>query len=100
MLRSWLKDGKYLSHDINNELIEMMPHVMVRNLLSEIKEMEWYSMIADETHNTSGKEQLTISLRLVDKRYDVHEDLIGLSGGNSNRCFDCISSNQRCTSSL
>ena len=56
----------------------MMAHVMLRNFLREIKEMERYSMIADETHDASGKEQLTISLHWVNKRYDVHEDLIGL----------------------
>ena len=56
----------------------MMAHVMLRNFLREIKEMERYSMIADETRDASGKEQLTISLHWVNKRYDVHEDLIGL----------------------
>ena len=40
-LSSWMSDGKYLSHDIVNELLEKMVHHLLRGLLREIIEMEW-----------------------------------------------------------
>ena len=58
--------------------MEMMANSLLRNLLYEIKESEWYAIIADETRDSSGKEQLTVSIRWVDKDYHVNEDLIGL----------------------
>lgn len=77
-LEDWLHDGKYLSHDIINEIIELMAHQLLRQLLNEIRKAEWFSIIADETRDISGGEQLSISLRWVDTSYTVYEDLIGL----------------------
>ncbi len=36
-LRKWLKDGKYFSHDIVKEVIEIMANTMLRQILSEIR---------------------------------------------------------------
>uniref|UniRef100_A0A1X7V6I5 DUF4371 domain-containing protein n=1 Tax=Amphimedon queenslandica TaxID=400682 RepID=A0A1X7V6I5_AMPQE len=85
-LSHWVGDGKYLSHDIINELMEMMANSLLCNLLSEIKESEWYTIIADETRDSSGKEQLTVSIRWVDKYYHVKEDLIGLIHDCGSQC--------------
>ena len=74
----WLKNGTYQSHDINNEIIQLMANQLLRGLLDEIRSAEWYSLIADETRDASGAEQLGISLRWVDSSYTVHEDFIGL----------------------
>ena len=51
---------------------------LLHKLLREICSAEWYSIIADETRDTSGAEQLGISIRWVENDYQVHEDLIGL----------------------
>ena len=77
-LEKWLSDRTYQSHDIVNELIQLMAHQLLRHLLNEIRQAEWYSVIADETRDASGPEQLGISLRWVDSDYIVNEDLIGL----------------------
>ena len=74
----WLKNGTYQSHDINNEIIQSMANQLLRGLLDEFRSAEWYSLIADETRDASGAEQLGISLRWVDSSYTVHEDFIGL----------------------
>ena len=68
----------YSRSHIVNELIEIMAHDLLRNLLSEIRNRKWFSLIADETRDESGKEQLTISLRWVDEFYNINEDLIGM----------------------
>ena len=77
-LESWIKDGRYLSHDIINELIEMMAHQLLRSILSEIKNATWFALIADETRDVGGLEQFAVSLRWVDKSYSIYEDVIGL----------------------
>lgn len=75
----WLRDGRYLSHDIVNELLELMAHQLLRGLLQEIRQAEWFALIADETRDVSGMEQLAISLRWVDCNYVVYEDVIALA---------------------
>ena len=77
-LEEWLKHSGYKSHDIINELIQLMAHQLLRNLLDQIRRAEWFAVIADETRDMSGHEQLGISVRWVDGSYNVHEDLVGL----------------------
>lgn len=89
----WLKNGNYLSHDIVNELIA---HNLLRNLLAEIHQSPWFSLIADETRDESGLEQLSISIRLVDESYSVYEDIVGMSS----KQMLCIKSTKRCSTSL
>ena len=78
-LESWIHEGKYLSHHIVNELLEMMAHQLLRGLLNEIREAKWFSLIADETRDISGTEQFAISIRWVSSDYVVNEDLITLA---------------------
>ena len=85
----WLQNGTYQSHDINNEIIQLMANQLLRGLLDEIRSAEWYSLIADET-DTSGAEQLGISLRWVDSSYTVHEDFIALIQRYNRRCYSGI----------
>ena len=77
-LSKWLNDGRYLSHEVVNELIEIMAHKVLRQILSEIREAEWFAIIGDETCDVSGAEQFALSIRWVDCDYTVYEDLIGL----------------------
>ena len=73
-LNMWLSDGRYTSHMIFNEQIQLMSH---HHMLSDIRSAVWYSVIADETRDVASKEQMAISVRCVDREYNVHEDLIG-----------------------
>ena len=75
-LEAWIGSGKYLSHEVINEIIEMMAHL--RNLLVNIRNANLFALIANETQDINGLEQFAISLRWVDDSYMVHEDLIGL----------------------
>ena len=40
---------------------------------------KWFSLIADETRDLSGKEQLSLCIHWVDRHYEVHEDFIGFA---------------------
>ena len=60
-----------------NELIQLMGLQTLRLVMNDIRNAKWYSIIADETRDLSGQEQLTVCIRWVDTNYDVHEDFIG-----------------------
>ena len=77
-MQQWIANGSYQSHDIINEMMQLMTNQLLQKLLNEIRSAEWYSIIADETRDISGAEQLGISIRWVENDYQVHEDLIGL----------------------
>ena len=80
ILKHWVKEGKYMSHDIVNELVTLMGHNVLRKLLCRMKNQspEWYSLIGDEATDINYSEQLNVSIRYVDNDYNVHEDPIGL----------------------
>ena len=73
-MQQWIEGGSYQSHDIINEMIQLM----ATHLFKEIRSAEWYSIIADETRVISGADRLGISVRWIENDYQVHEDLIGL----------------------
>lgn len=56
-----------------------MAHKVLRQILSEIREAEWFTIIGDDTHDVSGAEQFALSICWVDSDYTVYEDLIQLS---------------------
>lgn len=68
-LQSFIDEGQYLSHEIINELFEMMAHKLLRGLLDEIKIVEWFAIIADETSDISHTEQLATFFCWVDTNY-------------------------------
>ena len=77
-LKVWLKEKKYYSPEIQNEQIALMGLSVLRELLSEIRNAEFFSVLADEATDVSHKEQLVVCIRWVDKDFDVHEDPIEL----------------------
>ena len=77
-LDTWLRKKDYISPDIVNEIITMMGNTILRSILNDIKNAMWYSLIADEATDVSHHEQLSLSIRWVDKDITVHEDTLGL----------------------
>ena len=51
---------------------------VLRNLLADIREAEWFSVIVDEATDVSNKEQLVLCIRWVDKELNIHEDPVEL----------------------
>ena len=66
-LKTWLRENKYMSHDIINEQITIMGHSLLRTLLANIKKNVpvWYAIIADEAADVVNREQLNLSIRWV-----------------------------------
>jgi len=77
-LAQWLKRKiTWTSHDIQNEILEIMAHSIQRDIASDIRDAVWFSLIVDETTDISVKEQVSICLRHVSNLFEVHEDFIG-----------------------
>ena len=79
-VRSWLNEGKYMSHDIINELISLMGQAVLRKVIAELKmcQPNWFALIADEATDVNYNEQLNISVRYVTDNYSVNEVSLGL----------------------
>ena len=76
----WIKQqDNWLSHDIQNEILEIMAHSLLRKLLDGVKLNIYYSIIVDEATDVAFKEQVSICLRYMsDNTNDIHEDFVGM----------------------
>lgn len=59
------KRDNWLSHDIQNEIIQSFAHAIQRSLGNEIRKSEWVGTVADGTTDMSGKEQLSVCVQYV-----------------------------------
>ena len=76
----WLKrkNDTYTSKDIQNEMIQLMAHACLREIASELRSSSYLTVMADETTDSSNKEQLVIVFRHVDNELFAHEEFVGL----------------------
>ena len=77
-LKDWIKKKEYVSPEIVNEIIVLMGQTILRQIVAQIQQAQWYSLIADEATDVSHLEQMCISIRWVSSSYEVHEDALGL----------------------
>ena len=77
-LKQWIKEKKYLSGEIINEIIGIMSNQLYRKLLNKVREVALFSLIADEATDISNKEQLCVSVRWVDTAFTIHESPVEL----------------------
>jgi len=75
--KMWMRDKRYLSPVIINELINIMGLNVLHPLLSNIKECS-PAIIADEATDVGNREQLNLSIRWVNNQYEIREDPVGL----------------------
>lgn len=76
----WLrkKSGKYTSHAIQDEIIEIIAMKILRKVVKKIKDADFYSIMADETADVANIEQLTFVIRIVTEKFEIKEYFIGL----------------------
>ncbi|XP_072384689.1 52 kDa repressor of the inhibitor of the protein kinase-like [Diabrotica undecimpunctata] len=72
------KNTSYKSVRIQNEIIDICGHVIRREIFEKIKKANYYAILADETADISGKEQLSIGLRYFDEEAEeIREKFTG-----------------------
>ena len=77
-LDKWLgQRRKWMSHDMQNEMLRLMAHSIQRSISSDIQSRRWYSLIVDEITDISVKEQISLFLRYVSEDFAVYEDFVG-----------------------
>lgn len=77
--RQWIsRKVSFVSHDIQNEYLQIMAHHVLRALLAKIRHAQYFSLIADEVTDQGRKHQLGISIRWVDENFCIYEDFMEL----------------------
>lgn len=82
-LNAWLErtSYKWISHDIVNEMIELMAHAVLRRITQEIRQSNpdgFYTIMLDETSDISIREQVSSCFRFVSATtFEIHEVFVG-----------------------
>lgn len=72
------KNSSYRSPQIQNEIINLCGSVIRDYIVKSAKQAYAYSILADETADISGKEQLSIGLRFYDLMLkEIREEFVG-----------------------
>ena len=77
-MKAWLRKKQYISPVITNEIINIMGVTILEKILTDIKTTKWYAIIVDEATDISHTEQMSLSVRWVNNKYEISEDTLGL----------------------
>ena len=47
-----------MSHDIKNEILKIMAHILLRAIINEVSHSKWFAIIADEAIDAALVEQV------------------------------------------
>ena len=80
-ITEWLKKktAKYTSGDIQNDILKLMATNVLRTVMQSFHTSKLFTILVDETTDSSNREQVVICLRWVDDAFEAHEEFIGLS---------------------
>lgn len=76
-----LRTGIHLSHDIVNEQCNIIGTMLLRSVIQRFdanKAISQFALLADETRDVSGAEQMSVCIRWTNKVLSAQEDLLGL----------------------
>jgi len=63
--------------DIQNEMLELAAHSVLRRIIGIVKQAKFFSLVIDETSDCSVKEQVSISVRIANESYEAEEYFLG-----------------------
>ena len=65
-LKTWMRRTRsYMSHDIQNEMLQIMAHQILRAIIKNMSSSNWFSIIADEATDVSLVEQVKCTCCVV-----------------------------------
>ncbi|XP_063765900.1 zinc finger MYM-type protein 1-like [Eleginops maclovinus] len=68
-------NAKYMHHDIQDELIDVMASMVREQVSNEVKLGEHFALMVDETKDVSKKEQISVALRYLNNDM-IHEEFL------------------------
>ncbi|XP_068762515.1 zinc finger MYM-type protein 1-like [Montipora capricornis] len=71
------RNARYLSPQIQNELISCLGDEIRESVVKQIEKSKFYSVMADETTDESTKTQLSICVRYLTDNFEVEEAFLG-----------------------
>ena len=79
VLSTWLvkKTNKYTSSQMQNEVLKVMALDVLRDVAASLHSCPFYTIMANETTDSSNREQVVICFRWVDNSLSAHEEFIG-----------------------
>lgn len=83
LLASHLESNKkkqvYLSPGIQNDFLKSIHTTIITEIINEVKEAKYFSLLADTTTDISHRDQFSLCLRYVDKYGDINERFISFT---------------------
>ena len=62
---------------MQNEMLKRMARYVLEDIAASLHSSPFYSIMADETTDSSNREQVVICFRSVDNSLNAHEEFIG-----------------------
>ena len=70
------RNATYRSETIQNKIIDCCGHHIRQIIINEVKEVTYFSVLADEAQDVSNKQQMPLVLQFVDKNGNIREEFI------------------------
>ena len=71
------RNATYRSKTTQNNIIDISAKFVADNVVNEVKEAKYFSILADEGTDVSVKEQLSLVIRFVDSASNIREEFLG-----------------------
>ena len=75
-------NAKYTHHSIQNALLDIMKDMTLEQIREELPKAVYFTVLADESKNTSKKEQVVVAVRYC-LNNGIHEDFVGIAEAQS-----------------
>ena len=77
-MKSSSAKAQFTTNKSQNEMIEICGRLITQKIVHKVKENEVFSVLADETVDVSGKDQMALVLRYYDEKLsELCEDFVG-----------------------
>ncbi|CAF4162315.1 unnamed protein product, partial [Rotaria sordida] len=82
-IKSKLKSLQYTHHSIQNELLYLIQENILSQIVFQIKNAKYFSIMMDESVDISRHEQVSLVIRYTDDQFHVYERFIGFQRASS-----------------
>ena len=76
------ESAKYTQHTIQNALLDIMKDMTLEQIQEEVRKAVYFTVLADESKDTSKKEQVVVAVRYC-LNNGIHEEFLGIAEAQS-----------------